>query len=754
MACDEAKYGAQTVDISVVENSASDNTTMRTVAQSVRAKSIIYVTDFGDANTCKNYSENDYPAVQAAINAAEAIGGIAKVELPGGECLLNQTLTINGPIILEGAGAGAASGSLTNTQSTQLLANFAAGDVIQAASYYGFVFRDFQIASNVGVRTAGAGIHIMPAGNASTNANSVVTNIATINMYDGIDCERCSGAHINNTYHQGYRHDGIRCYSSTTIESGCFDISGNTVFGSTYTKNPATSGSGYVNGVYTNVPLLGGAGNGMTATIIVTSGAVSSVEVTSLGNNSYAYNDVLTASAAELGGRGSGFTYNANIAYVQYAGIEINEGYTNVHNNLVGGSQYAILLSATTTPGGHPQVKDNVIENFTTYGIRLQNAVLNGAGLQFDNIEIASNQMKNLCDVNCHLQKAYVSVAPNADGTGVSWITNAAIHDEMYRAHSERGANYIDIRSGTNVAIRNIQISHSIGNDGDAGNDVAVVSDEPRNILISGIQDNNEAAWSGKKYASTTTATQIMDMQGLPLASVPTTLANGSAIYVTDGTPGTLPMVGNGKGALGYQVNGVFSSPCLTSSACVYSTRISVIQNSASILDGFAVDNPNDRGAGSQILFRQDRSLVHALKSTYVANKGWAFALSYRGQFDIWDCYDNQSCSFLGPIYKSADPTIVAAGTRMSTATMLTRDVNVVVTVPSGGGVRLAPWSVVAGTTTKQDIFNRGASTLFVYPPSILASIESGAAGVAVSLAVGRHAVFACVSATKCYQAP
>jgi hypothetical protein len=82
------------------------------------------------------------------------------------------------------------------------------------------------------------------------------------------------------------------------------------------TLGTITPGSGYVNGSYTNVTLTGGAGSGAKATIGVSGGAVATVTITARGAG-YLVGDVLSATAASLGGTGAGFSIPVTAIYLQ-----------------------------------------------------------------------------------------------------------------------------------------------------------------------------------------------------------------------------------------------------------------------------------------------------------------------------------------------------------------------------------------------------------------------------------------------------
>ncbi len=96
---------------------------------------------------------------------------------------------------------------------------------------------------------------------------------------------------------------------------------------------PVTGGSLYTTGSYGGVALTGGMGSGATANITVAGGAVTAVTILNPGIQ-YGVGDVLSATAASIGGTGSGFS-------VSVSSVAIN-------NSLAGGT-VAFYIPSTST---------------------------------------------------------------------------------------------------------------------------------------------------------------------------------------------------------------------------------------------------------------------------------------------------------------------------------------------------------------------------------------------------------------------
>jgi len=90
------------------------------------------------------------------------------------------------------------------------------------------------------------------------------------------------------------------------------------------TLNTLVGGTVYTNGTYTNVTLTGGSGSGAKATIVVAGATVTTVTLTAAGNGD-AVGNTLSATAATIGGTGSGFSINV---------ATINDGFTENDLNL------------------------------------------------------------------------------------------------------------------------------------------------------------------------------------------------------------------------------------------------------------------------------------------------------------------------------------------------------------------------------------------------------------------------------------
>jgi hypothetical protein len=96
-------------------------------------------------------------------------------------------------------------------------------------------------------------------------------------------------------------------------------------------------GSGYTNGTYENVPLQGGSGTGVLATVVVASTVVSTITKT-FGGNNYKVGDALTVPAAFVGGTGDGLG-GAPVATIAAV--------TGAYGALPSGHTYAGILIAT-----------------------------------------------------------------------------------------------------------------------------------------------------------------------------------------------------------------------------------------------------------------------------------------------------------------------------------------------------------------------------------------------------------------------
>jgi len=143
-----------------------------------------------------------------------------------------------------------------------------------------------------------------------SNANGYSRGIY-VNSVDGVNS-------VFNGYDNGLEVVNI---NNLGIGSGVNQF---TFTGLILTLNTLVGGTLYTNGTYTNVTLTGGSGSGAKATIVVAGATVTTVTLTAAGNG-YVVGNTLSATAASIGGTGSGFSINV---------ATINDGFTESDLNL------------------------------------------------------------------------------------------------------------------------------------------------------------------------------------------------------------------------------------------------------------------------------------------------------------------------------------------------------------------------------------------------------------------------------------
>jgi len=135
-----------------------------------------------------------------------------------------------------------------------------------------------------------------PRGNSTECNDAIIYNIRENCWYDAGEAlgARRSAGYFSQVFRfpvaGGWEPDAVGGVKNTTL------------------TNP---GTGYTNGTYPYVPLTGGTGSGVTATIVVAGGVVTSCTIQDQGVN-YTVNDVLGVVPSSVGGTGSGFALTVN----------------------------------------------------------------------------------------------------------------------------------------------------------------------------------------------------------------------------------------------------------------------------------------------------------------------------------------------------------------------------------------------------------------------------------------------------------
>ena len=132
-----------------------------------------------------------------------------------------------------------------------------------------------------------------------------------------------------------------------TVELHFYYYPNSIVQGGIASLGSVVAGSGYTDGTYYDVPLVGGNGGGATATIVVSGGAVTSASISSSGAG-YRIGDSLTVGTT-IGATGSGFS-------VPVGTLTNNNGTSWLGDNFDSVLLYGSLVEAYTFMKGEPDL--------------------------------------------------------------------------------------------------------------------------------------------------------------------------------------------------------------------------------------------------------------------------------------------------------------------------------------------------------------------------------------------------------------
>ena len=205
-----------------------------------------------------------------------------------------RKLSINGDI-----GIGRSIYDSTNSPGTS-------GQVLQS-TLTGIAWTDF-----TGTVTTATNV-IGGIGSITSLSVSGITTLTTLNI--GVIGSQTSGVVTTTTTTSNQVLDNL---PTSTFQTARYQVS-IACTGQLLTGSITSAGAGYAQSTYTNVALTGGTGNDATATIMTTSGGVTSVQILSTGSG-YVIGNTLTSSLDAIG---SGFIYTVSSVCRNYQSSDV-----------------------------------------------------------------------------------------------------------------------------------------------------------------------------------------------------------------------------------------------------------------------------------------------------------------------------------------------------------------------------------------------------------------------------------------------
>lgn len=199
------------------------------------------------------------------------------------------------------------------------------------------------------------------------------------------------------------------------------------------------------------------------------------------------------------------------------------------------GSTYGVLINLVNAAiTSDVFIIGDSIEGVTGSAVALQRAGTTGT---LGNVMINGNE---LTGVTC------VSVPTDANG---SWLSVVSISGNTCQLSNSSSAVGFSIDSTAGLALG----TNSVISFNSASKKIAIGSAVTSSTVDIPAGSGTFAAWT-----AASTGVVVRDPFGLPVASLPSTIGNGSQIFATDGAPASSPCTGTSTGSMAFRQNGAW----------------------------------------------------------------------------------------------------------------------------------------------------------------------------------------------------
>jgi hypothetical protein len=236
----------------------------------------------------------------------------------------------------------------------------------------------------------------------------------------------------------------------------------------------------------------------------------------------------------------------------QEACIHTKSGYVVIHDNEILGGYDGIRVEVADFPMGYVRIINNTIEEQTVHGIRIFSVANQVANL----VLIDNNEFSCIDEGDTYIASVYIE-----DNAGTNFLKDVHVTNNQTR-HNLSGTNqkHFWIGNGQNVIVANNVLEELGAGATLTGIQMTGFASSAGLVAPILVSDNRFLGTYASGRYNVTTATQLDDTQGMTFAQMSAiTPANGSKIYVTDGSRAASVLAGASTGALAAYMNGVWT---------------------------------------------------------------------------------------------------------------------------------------------------------------------------------------------------